>query len=538
MAAQNAAIITMALHLDVYDAADHEEADGLERAAGGQQHAPERRREHRRQVLVVHDVEAEQQQQGQAAHQVAAELLLHRQGLDLALDANPLAHHVRDVLQHLRQVAARGALHEDAGDDDIQVFALHALVQRVERVVRGSADAHIAQQVAELFGDWRLERGGDLVDRLHQADAGLERVRHHRQAINELFDELVLAPLHREAQQDVGHDQADEPQDDRDRPQQELAHEEEDHAGAAGDREELLHAQLPAGTFDQVAELLHGADAGQRPGRAALAEAAAAPERDALHLVGGDHLHAAGAAEAPVHHLLQLFAAAAEAQNQRRDRHEHRDRREPCHRALPLAIPAAVAREHRRRDIEPRERELVGERRANAGGFHAAADLALAVDTLVLEMEDVLQGQRLALEAGHFGDVRHLAAAVAEARLLDDQVNSGGDLLADHAQRQLHARHHHQALHAGGGVTRAVGMDCADRTFVARVHRLEHVEGFAAAHLADDDAVRPHTQGVAHQIALGDFAAALDAGRPRLQRDDVRLLQAQLVGSSIVTSRS
>ena len=63
---------------------------------------------------------------------------------------------------------------------------------------------------------------------------------------------------------------------------------------------------------------------------------------------------------------------------------------------------------------------------------------------------------------------------------------------------------------------------------MAGVHRLQHVEGFGAAHLADDDAVRPHAQRVAHQVALVDLARALDVGRPRFQLDDVRLLQLQL----------
>jgi hypothetical protein len=44
---------------------------------------------------------------------------------------------------------------------------------------------------------------------------------------------------------------------------------------------------------------------------------------------------------------------------------------------------------------------------------------------------------------------------------------------------------------------------------VARVHRLHQVEGFRAAHLADDDALGPHAQAVAHQVAHGDFALAL-----------------------------
>ena len=62
---------------------------------------------------------------------------------------------------------------------------------------------------------------------------------------------------------------------------------------------------------------------------------------------------------------------------------------------------------------------------------------------------------------------------------------------------------------------------------MAGVHGLQHVEGFLAATLAEDHAVRPHTQRVLDQIALADFALALDVGRPRLHASDVRLLQLQ-----------
>ena len=51
-----------------------------------------------------------------------------------------------------------------------------------------------------------------------------------------------------------------------------------------------------------------------------------------------------------------------------------------------------------------------------------------------------------------------------------------------------------------------------------------------AADLADDDAVGAHAQRVAHQVADGDLALALDVGRARLQRDHVRLLELQLGG--------
>ena len=55
-----------------------------------------------------------------------------------------------------------------------------------------------------------------------------------------------------------------------------------------------------------------------------------------------------------------------------------------------------------------------------------------------------------------------------------------------------------------------------ERSLVAGVHRLEHVERFAAADLADDDPVGSHPKRVAHQIADRHLASALDVGGPRL----------------------
>ena len=132
------------------------------------------------------------------------------------------------------------------------------------------------------------------------------------------------------------------------------------------------------------------------------------------------------------------------------------------------------------------------------------------------------------LHAEHLGDVGDPAGAVAEPLDLHDQVDGRGDLLADRPQRQVHAGHQHQRLQPGDAVARRVGVQGGERAVVAGVHRLQHVERLAAAALADDDPVGPHAQGVAHQVADGDLARALDVGRPRLQRDDVLLLELQL----------
>ena len=60
---------------------------------------------------------------------------------------------------------------------------------------------------------------------------------------------------------------------------------------------------------------------------------------------------------------------------------------------------------------------------------------------------------------------------------------------------------------------------------MARVHRLQQVERFRAADLADDDAFRTHTQAVLDEIAHRDLAFAFEVGRARFQTHHVRLLQ-------------
>ena len=120
----------------------------------------------------------------------------------------------------------------------------------------------------------------------------------------------------------------------------------------------------------------------------------------------------------------------------------------------------------------------------------------------------------------HPQDLRHVRDdrdAVDEPRSLTDDVEGACDLLADRAQRQVDAGHQDEHLEAGERVARRVRVDRRQRAVVARVHRLEHVERLRAANLADDDAVGPHAQCVAHEVADADLALALDVRRARLE---------------------
>src|SRR5881409_2008739 len=71
-------------------------------------------------------------------------------------------------------------------------------------------------------------------------------------------------------------------------------------------------------------------------------------------------------------------------------------------------------------------------------------------------------------------------------------------------------------------------MDGGERTIMASVHCLEHVDGFTAADFANHNSVGTHPQRVPDQVTLGNLALALDVRGPGLQSDDVRLLHLQL----------
>ena len=62
------------------------------------------------------------------------------------------------------------------------------------------------------------------------------------------------------------------------------------------------------------------------------------------------------------------------------------------------------------------------------------------------------------------------------------------------------------------------------------VHGLQHVYGFGSTHLAHDDPVGAHAQGIDQQVPLVHFARALHVRRPGLQADHVGLPELKLRG--------
>ncbi len=176
----------------------------------------------------------------------------------------------------------------------------------------------------------------------------------------------------------------------------------------------------------------------------------------------------------------------------------------------------------------PRALELRHETRPNSGGAEFAMNRSVGIRALAHEAEDLLELDDLAFHAGDLRHAHQLASTIAQALELQDHMQCRGDLRPHRACRQIEVRHADHLLQPAQGIARRVGVHRRHRPFVAGIHRLQHVERFAAAHLADDDPIRAHAQRVLHQLALTDLAAALDVRRPGLHAGDVDLLQLQL----------
>src|SRR5262245_65178673 len=85
--------------------------------------------------------------------------------------------------------------------------------------------------------------------------------------------------------------------------------------------------------------------------------------------------------------------------------------------------------------------------------------------------------------------------------------------------RKPHICGEHTVRQAGERLLRGIGVNGAEAAEMTGVERLQKVEGFRPANLADEDAIRPVPQGRAEQISDG-------------HRGQRRLLPERSLGSS------
>ena len=152
-----------------------------------------------------------------------------------------------------------------------------------------------------------------------------------------------------------------------------------------------------------------------------------------------------------------------------------------------------------RRNLDAVERQFVEDLRPQAGRDQAARPFGH-----VHPVEDVLEQNGVALHALDLGDRMDHAWPGRGALQLDEEADGHDDLLADGPLWQLHAAHHHHGLQPAQQLAGRVGVHRGHGPGVAGVHGLEHVERLGATTLTDDDAVGPHTEGVADEVTDAD----------------------------------
>src|ERR1035437_2425787 len=183
--------------------------------------------------------------------------------------------------------------------------------------------------------------------------------------------------------------------------------------------------------------------------------------------------------------------------------------------------------ENRQRHGNAADAQALQESWGDAGGPEAALHLAGIGHTDALEGEDLLQIHLLILHPQYFTDGEDFTGSVLQAGNLHDELDGAGQLLEDDAGGNFEIGHHHHGFQAREGVAGCIGVHRAHGPLDAGVHGLEHVQGFGAAALANDDAVGAHAEGGAQQNALVDAAFLIEVGRAGFELDHVALLELQ-----------
>src|SRR3989449_2785229 len=90
---------------------------------------------------------------------------------------------------------------------------------------------------------------------------------------------------------------------------------------------------------------------------------------------------------------------------------------------------------------------------------------------------------------------------------------------------QVEIRHRNHRLQTTEGIAWTVGVQGRQRTVMAGVHGLQHVDRLWTPDLADDDAIRPHAQRVDQELALRHLPLTLDVDAACLEAYHMRLPQ-------------
>src|SRR3954471_777493 len=173
------------LYLDLDDLLDPDVAGELHADRHHQQDLPHAFAEQHVHVVRVDERERDRQNRWQRQEHVSGEPAVSRVDADLAKNLEPLTNDMREVLENLREVAARLALDENRGREEPDIQNGDAKRKVFERVLERQTKVLFVERLPELGADrfaqfvsrhlqagcecmTRLERPGDQVQRLRK----------------------------------------------------------------------------------------------------------------------------------------------------------------------------------------------------------------------------------------------------------------------------------------------------------------------------------------------------------------------------------
>src|SRR6266542_1633561 len=142
--------------LDVHDTANPDVADYLHHPRDGHHQLSHWMGEQELHVGRVDEVDRDADDDGQHRERIAGEPALRRVDLELSPDGESGADHVRQVVEHLRQIAAHLALDQDRGDQDAHVHQVHPVRHRDDGVVERKPEPLLLERALELAGNGLL----------------------------------------------------------------------------------------------------------------------------------------------------------------------------------------------------------------------------------------------------------------------------------------------------------------------------------------------------------------------------------------------
>ena len=123
-------------------------------------------------VAVVGERKKREQSRGEGQEHDAGKPAFGGEGLDVAEQLVPLADQPADLVEHLGEVAAGGALNDDRDHEEPDVHDRDAIGHVAERQLDGDAEVLLLEHAVELVGDRPLHLLGHQVQPRGQAVPG------------------------------------------------------------------------------------------------------------------------------------------------------------------------------------------------------------------------------------------------------------------------------------------------------------------------------------------------------------------------------